>query len=60
MEGFGLFQEPFEPAAVESELFEFGERAGGVYEPVVGKLGTLNEIKNDGVFEADEDRSDTL
>lgn len=53
MERFNLFQEPLQPAAIETQIFEFGERASGV-DPRVGReLGTLDQIKDDGILEPD-------
>lgn len=60
MEYLDLFQEPVEPAAVKAAHFEFWEGAGGVNARIVGKLGALDQIKDDGIFKADEHRPNAL
>lgn len=50
MERFDFFQEPLQPTTVETQLFEFWERAEGVHPRIVGELGAFNQIKDDGVF----------
>lgn len=55
MECFNLFQEPLEPAGVETQFFEFGKGTGDVHLLIVSKLGTLYQIKDDGILEADQD-----
>jgi hypothetical protein len=60
MECFNLFQEPLEPTSIESHIPHFLERATDVDSGVVSKLCPLYQVKNDGVFEADQNLTDAL
>ena len=60
VERFRLFQEPFEPAAVETESCELWEGAALVYLWVVCELSPLNEGKDDGVLQPRQYRPDAI
>jgi hypothetical protein len=53
MESFNLFQEPFEPASVKIHVSQFLKGATDVDSGIVSELGSLYQIKYDGVFKAD-------
>jgi hypothetical protein len=60
MESFNLFQKPFKPASIKVHVPQFLEGTADVDSGVVSKLGSLYQIKYDGIFEADQNLTDAL